>query len=513
LLDSAVAHERNGAGDEALRLYQLVAEESAAGDDRAALSEALRRMAVVLHHRSEGPRSRELCERSLGIATEIGDDRLAAESLNTLAGFDLETGRIDSARQRFLRALALGGDRPELRGRVEQNLGILANVRGDHAEAEAHYTRSLEAFELLGDERGRALAYHNLGMVHSDRAQWSEADRFFRRSLELATALGDVRLAGLCRLNHAEVHLGQQHYDRARESAEAALAVFNELGASFDKADAYRVIGRVFRETGRPALAEARLRAAIDLAVSTGSVLSEAETSRELALLYQATGRNQDALRCLNTAHRLFLRLDARLDLVDVAGKMQRLEDTFLLVVRDWGQSIESADSYTYGHCERVAEYGVAVARELGLDPGQLTTIRLGAYLHDLGKVKIPHEILNKPGRLTDEEFAVIQKHPEWGIELLATVEFPWDLKPIIRSHHERYDGTGYPDRLKGDEIPLGAQIICIVDVYDALTTTRSYRPAMTTAEALSRMGETRHWWRPDVFEAFLRALGEPAAP
>jgi putative nucleotidyltransferase with HDIG domain len=153
------------------------------------------------------------------------------------------------------------------------------------------------------------------------------------------------------------------------------------------------------------------------------------------------------------------------------------------------------------------------VGRELGLEPVQLTTIRLGAYLHDLGKVKVPHEILNKPGRLTDEEFAVIQKHPEWGIELLATVEFPWDLKPIIRSHHERYDGTGYPDRLRGDEIPLGAQIICIVDVYDALTTTRSYRPAMTAAEALSRMGETRHWWRPDVFAAFQRALGEPAAP
>ena len=158
MLDAAIAHERNGAGDEALRLYQLVADESSAGDDRAALSEALRRMAVVLHHRSEGPRSRELCERSLGIATEIGDDRLAAESLNTLAGFDLETGRVDSARRRFLRALALGGERPELRGRVEQNLGILANVRGDHAEAEAHYTRSLEAFELLGDERGRAMA-------------------------------------------------------------------------------------------------------------------------------------------------------------------------------------------------------------------------------------------------------------------------------------------------------------------------------------------------------------------
>ena len=101
----------------------------------------------------------------------------------------------------------------------------------------------------------------------------------------------------------------------------------------------------------------------------------------------------------------LFGRLDARKDLVDVDGKRARLESTYLRVVREWGQSIESADSYTHGHCERVATLGEAVGRLLGLDEEQLTALRLGAYLHDLGKVKVPHEILNKPGKLTDEEF------------------------------------------------------------------------------------------------------------
>jgi putative nucleotidyltransferase with HDIG domain len=175
-------------------------------------------------------------------------------------------------------------------------------------------------------------------------------------------------------------------------------------------------------------------------------------------------------------------------------------------------QPIESSDSYTFGHCGRVADYGIAVARALGLDEAQQTTIRLGAYLHDLGKVKVPHEILNKPGKLTDDEFAIIRMHPVWGVELLATVEFPWDIKPIIRSHHERYDGTGYPDRLRGDEIPLSAQIICIVDVYDALTTTRSYRGAMSHGEALARLAESRSWWREDVYDAFQRAVKAPAS-
>src|SRR5204863_204149 len=131
---------------------------------------------------------------------------------------------------------------------------------------------------------------------------------------------------------------------------------------------AYRVLGMVFRETGRPALAEARLRPAIELALSAGAVLHEAEASRELALLHQAMGRNQEALTLLNAAHRLFGQLDARREQVHVNGKMAELEATYLAVVREWGQSIESADPYTFGHCERVARHGVAVARALGMD-------------------------------------------------------------------------------------------------------------------------------------------------
>ena len=94
-----------------------------------------------------------------------------------------------------------------------------------------------------------------------------------------------------------------------------------------------------------------------------------------------------------------------------------------------------------------------------------------------------------------------------WGIELLATIEFPWDIKPMIRSHHEKYDGSGYPDRLRGDEIPVSAQIVCIADVYDAMTTSRSYRAAMPREEAMGRLEKSRHWWRPDVYGAFTRSM------
>ena len=158
----------------------------------------------------------------------------------------------------------------------------------------------------------------------------------------------------------------------------------------------------------------------------------------------------------------------------------------------------------------RAPRHGVAVAKAMGLDATGQTTVRMGAYLHDLGNIRVPHEMLNKPGPLTPEEFEIIKRHPVWGLELLATVHVPWDLKPIIHWHHwhhERSDGTGYPDRLLGEELPLGSQIICIVDAFDALTTTRSYRSALSSAEALQRMEESRPWWRPDVYRAFQEAV------
>jgi putative nucleotidyltransferase with HDIG domain len=497
---------------EAVRCYEAAIQAAEQSSELGILAESLRRLGVVQRYRDEPVLARKLCERSYETATRINDAVLAAEALNTLANFDFESGDLEAARERFYRALELGGASAELRGRTEQNLGVLANTQGALAEALAHYQRSLAAFESVGDERGCAIAYHNLGMVSADRELWDDADRYFRRSLDTAQAIGDIHLQGLGLLNHAEVHLARQHYDQARQNAEIALAIFDQLGSRLDKADAYTLIGRVYRETGRPALAESRLRSAIDLAVATGSILSEAEASRELALLYQGMGRNQEALRLLNAAHRLFSRLDARVDLVDVSTKVHKLEETYFAVVRNWGQSIESADSYTFGHCERVAGYALAVANALGLDGEQQTAIRIGAYLHDLGKVRVPHEILNKPTALTAEEFRVIQMHPIWGLELLATVEFPWDIKPIIRWHHEKYDGSGYPDRLRGNEIPVAAQIICIVDVYDALTTTRSYRGAMSHREAMAQIEKCRSWWSPQVYQAFIR-LGAKDLP
>ncbi len=180
---------------------------------------------------------------------------------------------------------------------------------------------------------------------------------------------------------------------------------------------------------------------------------------------------------------------------------------SFLAVVRSFGLPGDAFDAGMVGHSERVATYATEVAGALGLSRSEIQLVRLGAYLHDVGKVQVPLEILRKPGRLTRDEYALMMMHPLWGLDVLEGTVLPEDVRATIRWHHEKYDGTGYPDGLRGDEIPLHASIVGIADVYDALTSSRSYRPPMTSSGALALMRARRGWWRPEVYAAFGRAV------
>ena len=183
---------------------------------------------------------------------------------------------------------------------------------------------------------------------------------------------------------------------------------------------------------------------------------------------------------------------------------MARLEGDFLDVVRKWGESIESKDVHTQGHCERVADLAGALAAKAGFDETSLFWFRIGAMLHDVGKLIVPAEVLNKPGKLTEEEWALMRQHPAAGEQMLADVQFPWDVAPMVRSHHERWDGHGYPDGLVAEKIPLQARILCIADVYDALTTERSYKRAFSQLEAIEIMRrEVGRQFDPQLFQLF----------
>jgi putative two-component system response regulator len=171
--------------------------------------------------------------------------------------------------------------------------------------------------------------------------------------------------------------------------------------------------------------------------------------------------------------------------------------DSAETVILSLALTIEARDPSTEGHCQRLAAYGVAVGERLGLPTADLDALYRGGYLHDVGKIGVPDAVLLKPGRLTAEEFRIIQQHPIIGDRLCGNLRALHHVRPIVRHHHERLDGTGYPDGLRGDAIPLLAQIVSVVDVYDALTTRRPYKAAWSADQALEELrAEARRGWR-----------------
>jgi putative two-component system response regulator len=189
--------------------------------------------------------------------------------------------------------------------------------------------------------------------------------------------------------------------------------------------------------------------------------------------------------------------------------------DTAESVIMSLALVIEARDAYTDGHCQRLAGYATAVGTALRLSDEDLAALYRGGYLHDVGKVGISDAVLLKTARLTKREYEVIQQHPVIGDRLCGELRSLRRVRPIVRHHHERLDGSGYPDRLKGDAIPLLAQIMGIVDVYDAITTERPYKPAARPERAFEElMAEVKSGWRrKDLVEAFiaLREQGVPA--
>jgi putative two-component system response regulator len=150
--------------------------------------------------------------------------------------------------------------------------------------------------------------------------------------------------------------------------------------------------------------------------------------------------------------------------------------------------TVEARCTYTEGHCERLANYAVALGKALGLPGEELAALSRGGYLHDVGKIGVPDAVLLKPGRLTPAEFSLIKEHPVIGERLLGNLRSLAPVRPIVRHHHERLDGSGYPDGLRADEIPLLAQIVATVDVFDALTTNRPYRRALGFDDAVKEL-------------------------
>src|SRR5260221_3634986 len=190
--------------------------------------------------------------------------------------------------------------------------------------------------------------------------------------------------------------------------------------------------------------------------------------------------------------------------------ELERAESVLFTLAR----SIEGKDPYTHGHCERLSEYSARLGEHLGLAEEQLIALRRAGVVHDVGKIAVPDAILLKPGALTADEWELIKEHPVVGERICAPLKSFRFVLPIIRHHHEKFDGSGYPDGLRGESIPITARVLQIVDVYDALTTDRPYKRAFSITDALQTMKQevAKSWWDPHIFDQFERLVRSGAA-
>ena len=479
----------------------------------------LRRIGRLYFDDGDFAAGRDCLTAALATAEALGDASLVAYANNVMAIGHWQRGLLEEAERLYGAAYGAARQASDTRlaAMVDQNLGIIANMRGDLPRALRHYEASLAGYRELGldDFIGKLLA--NMGLAYADLERWDEAEHIYQEALAICAACGDVSTALMVEGNRAESQIARGMFTEARLVCERVLRRAQALSDARAVAEAQKHLGVVARELGQHEAAERYLRSAFESASGREDLLLAAEVAREQAELYTALRRERETLQALNTSHRLFSRLRAQRDLADVGRRMRRLEDRFYDIVSAWARSIESKDRYTLGHCERVADYACAIARVLDFDESTLFWFRIGALLHDVGKIVVPIEVLNKPGRLTPEERALMESHPVAGVDLLKDVEFPWDILPMVRSHHERWDGAGYPDRLSGESIPLDARILAVADVFDALTTDRPYRRAFTREEALRMMhDDSGKSFDPKVFEAFERVMkdlgGRPGA-
>jgi len=201
----------------------------------------------------------------------------------------------------------------------------------------------------------------------------------------------------------------------------------------------------------------------------------------------------------LRTRVRSLLRIKSYTDELEQAEK----------VIFSLALAVEAKDQYTMGHCKRLAEIGAELGRDLGMSDEEVTTIRRGAYLHDIGKIAIDEQILLKPGPLVETEFRRVKQHPVVGERICKPLKTLQPALPIIRHHHERFNGSGYPDALKAEAIPVTAQIVGLVDCFDALTSDRPYRKAVEAEKALDLIEKdaTAGLWNKELFNDFSRII------
>ena len=502
-IDRAKQAEREGRWTDACALYeQLVRDPDANAHTRLA---ALRWLGRAYLEQGNRAAAFDVLEAAVAAADVTGSPAAVAQALNVVGivyqmGGDLDQAAAIYEAARSKAEVAADG---ALIAMIDQNVGTVAMIRGELRAALEAFRLSHLGYQALGLRNHEAQVLNNIGLAYMELGEFADAEKAYEEAARAFAEEGDRARELDLAANQVQLYIATKRYDEAHVQSEKLLAVSTDDVPPW-RGDVFRHIGVIARERADFDRAAEYLGKAERHAADTGDLLLRADVAEQQAELYWAQKRHREMLQSLNEAHALYSQLKASHRVADVERRNGALESRFVEIAAQWGDSIESKDRYTQGHCERVAFFSCVLADSAGFNSRSLFWFRIGALLHDIGKIIVPTEVLNKPGKLSPEEWEVMKRHPEAGLELVADIDFPGDIHAIIRNHHERWDGTGYPDGLAGENIPFAARILCVADVYDALTTTRSYRPGLTHARGAEIMRSSPGQFDPELLDMFL---------
>jgi putative nucleotidyltransferase with HDIG domain len=509
LISAARRAEQDGDLAQAEREYGRAIERIQNGEQPERGPQVLRWLGRIYYERGDYDQASTAFEASLVAAQKLDLRKDIAASLNSMAVVAQFRGRLDVAETLYERAASMAAelDYPQLSALVDQNLGIIANIRGDLSTALMRYQSALERFRIVKDDRSSAWVLNNMGMLHVDVGEWASAELCFNAAFQYAEKTGDLPAQGRIENNRADLHLKRQQYEVARAACERSFRIFSRLESDSGLSSVHRFYGMLYRETGKSQMAHMHFALALQLAKTCTTPLLEAEIESERARLFVSERNYRQALRSLNHAHKIFSELNARSEILDMQRRLDRMQDVYVEALRMWSEEEPGEAQGAGRRGSKVAEYAVRLGEELGVSDAHW--LRVGAYLHDIGNSGLPKAVLGKAGPLDQQEWDMVREHPVVGAKIIAELEFPAEVTPMVRNHHEHWDGTGYPDGLRAEQIPEAARIMTIADMFDALTSVRSFRAAYTVSEALDIMQqEAGRTIDPDMFEKF-RALIE----
>lgn len=484
LVAAAQCAEREGRWDVACENYeQLIRTREAPLATRIA---ALRWMGRAYLQQGRRDVASDVLEAAIASAEHADDPAAVAQALNIMAIVAQTEGDLGRAADLYVRArdrASRAGDHAVV-AMIDQNAGTVANIRGDTAGALESFTLSLAGYNKLGMEDYEGQVLNNMGLAFIDLGAHRSAEAAYAEALGKFAARGDRIKMQDVEVNQIQLWIALRRFDKAQAQCDKLLAEGENESPSW-LGEVYRHIGVISRERSDYQRASDYLMRSSVFAEKSRDYLLIADVAEQQAELFWVEERHREMLASLNRARAIYSSLNAAHRVAQIERRNDNLEARFLDIARRWGDSIEGADHYTQGHCERVASVATDLAAHAGIGTRDMFWFRLGALLHDVGKVIVPREVLNKPGQLTPDEWKLMKRHPIEGLKLVADIDFPGDVRSMIRSHHERWDGKGYPDGLIEEQTPLPARILCVADVYDALTSSRPYRRALSHREGV----------------------------